>query len=190
MSLGYRSTPALTESPDAPQIRPAGNYRWVICALIFFATTINYIDRQIIGVLAPTLKKELNWSQAQYGDIVFYFQTAYAIGLLLSGPIIDRIGTKLGYALSLSIWSAAAMAHALVRTVTGFSIARFALGVAEWFPKRERALATGIFNAGTNVGAIVAPLVVPWITIKWGWHFAFLITGAAGLLWLAFWLPM
>src|SRR6267142_1720861 len=203
MSLGYRSTPALTESPDAPQIRPAGNYRWVICALIFFATTINYIDRQIIGVLAPTLKKELNWSQAQYGDIVFYFQTAYAIGLLLSGPIIDRIGTKLGYALSLLIWSAAAMAHALVRSVTGFSIARFALGlgeagnfpaaiktVAEWFPKRERALATGIFNAGTNVGAILAPLLVPWITLKWGWEWAFLITGAAGLLWLAFWLPI
>jgi len=122
----------------------------------------------------PTLKQELNWSQSQYGDIVFYFQTAYAIGLLLSGPIIDRIGTKLGYALSLLIWSLAAVAHALVRTVSGFSIARFALGlgeagnfpaaiktVAEWFPKRERALATGIFNAGTNVGAIVAPLVVP-----------------------------
>src|SRR4051812_488490 len=204
MSLNYQSAATPAESPDAPQHRPVGrNYRWVICALIFFATTVNYVDRQIIGVLAPTLKTQLNWTQAQYGDIVFYFQMAYAIGLLLSGPIIDRIGTKLGYALSLLIWSAAAMAHALVRTVTGFSIARFALGlgeagnfpaaiktVAEWFPKRERALATGIFNAGTNVGAIVAPLVVPWITIKWGWHWAFLITGAAGLLWLAFWLPM
>jgi hypothetical protein len=132
-----------------------------------------------------------------------YFQLAYAIGLLLSGPVIDRIGTKLGYALSLLIWSFAAMAHALVKTVTGFSIARFALGlgeagnfpaaiktVAEWFPKRERALATGIFNAGTNVGAILAPLLVPWITLRWGWQWAFLLTVAAGLLWLALWLPM
>src|SRR5436190_8636106 len=187
----------------AAPIRPSGYYRWVICALIFFATTVNYVDRQIIGVLAPTLKRELKWTDAQYGDIVFYFQLAYAIGLLLSGPVIDRIGTKLGYALSLLIWSFAAMAHALVRTVTGFSAARFALGlgeagnfpaaiktVAEWFPKRERALATGIFNAGTNVGAILAPLAVPWITLKWGWEWAFLITGAAGLLWLAFWLPI
>src|SRR3954470_22833025 len=187
----------------AAPIGPSGYYRWVICALIFFATTVNYVDRQIIGVLAPTLKRELKWTDAQYGDIVFYFQLAYAIGLLLSGPVIDRIGTKLGYALSLLIWSFAAMAHALVRSVTGFSAARFALGlgeagnfpaaiktVAEWFPKRERALATGVFNAGTNVGAIVAPLVVPWITIKWGWQWAFLITGAAGLIWLGFWIPM
>ena len=204
MSLDYRSVAVTAESHDAPQARPVGkNYRWVICALIFFATTVNYVDRQIIGVLAPTLKRELYWSDAQYGDIVFYFQLAYAIGLLLSGPVIDRIGTKLGYALSLLIWSFAAMAHALVRSVTGFSAARFALGlgeagnfpaaiktVAEWFPKRERALATGIFNAGTNVGAILAPLLVPWITLKWGWEWAFLITGAAGLLWLAFWLPI
>jgi MFS transporter, ACS family, hexuronate transporter len=193
--------PAVIDYPAAT--RPRGYYRWVICALIFFATTVNYVDRQIIGVLAPTLKRELNWTDVQYGDIVFYFQLAYAIGLLLSGPVIDRIGTKLGYALSLLIWSIAAMAHAAVRSVTGFSIARFALGlgeagnfpaaiktVAEWFPKRERAFATGIFNAGTNVGAILAPLIVPWITIKWGWEWAFLITGAAGLIWLAFWLPM
>src|SRR3954471_17159759 len=204
MSLDYRSAPVTAESPDAPQHRPVGrNYRWVICALVFFATTVNYVDRQIIGVLAPTLKRELKWTDAQYGDIVFYFQLAYAIGLLLSGPIIDRIGTKLGYALSLLVWSFAAMAHALVKSVTGFSAARFALGlgeagnfpaaiktVAEWFPKRERALATGIFNAGTNVGAILAPLLVPWITLRWGWHWAFLITGAAGLIWLALWLPL
>jgi len=187
----------------AVPLRPSGYYRWVICALIFFATTVNYVDRQVIGVLAPTLKHELHWTDAQYGDIVFYFQLAYAIGLLLSGPVIDRIGTKLGYALSLLIWSLAAMAHALVKSVTGFSAARFALGlgeagnfpaaiktVAEWFPRRERALATGIFNAGTNVGAIVAPLVVPWITLKWGWQWAFLLTGAAGLLWLALWIPL
>jgi len=204
MPLNYRTAPVSVESPDAPQSRPVGkNYRWVICALIFFATTVNYVDRQIIGVLAPTLKRELHWNDKQYGDIVFYFQLAYAIGLLLSGPVIDRIGTKLGYALSLLIWSFAAMAHAIVKSVTGFSAARFALGlgeagnfpaaiktVAEWFPKRERALATGIFNAGTNVGAILAPLLVPWITLKWGWQWAFLITGAAGLIWLAVWLPM
>src|SRR5215212_39689 len=202
MTLNYQSAATPAESPDAPQHRPVGrNYRWVICALIFFATTVNYVDRQIIGVLAPTLKRQLNWTDSQYGDIVFYFQTAYAIGLLLSGPIIDRIGTKLGYALSLLIWSAAAMAHALVRSVTGFSIARFALGlgeagnfpaaiktVAEWFPKRERALATGIFNAGTNVGALATPLLVPAIVIAWGWYEAFIFTGIIGFIWLAFWL--
>jgi len=198
---------AVETQPEAldyhSQIRPRGNYRWVICALLFFATTINYVDRQIIGVLAPTLKRDLHWDDIQYSNIITAFQIAYAIGLLLSGRFIDWIGTRIGYALSLLLWSISAMAHALVRSVWGFSVARFALGfaeagnfpaaiksVAEWFPKRERALATGVFNAGTNVGAIVAPLLVPWITIKWGWHWAFLITGAAGLVWLAFWLPM
>jgi ACS family hexuronate transporter-like MFS transporter len=204
MSLDYRSATVTGESADGPQGRPVGkNYRWVICALIFFATTINYVDRQIIGVLAPTLKRELNWDDIQYSNIVTFFHIAYALGLLLGGRFIDLVGTKIGYAISLVLWSGAAMAHAFVRSVTGFSAARFALGfaeagnfpaaiktVAEWFPKRERALATGIFNAGTNVGAIVAPLVVPWITIKWGWQWAFLITGAAGLIWLAFWLPV
>src|SRR4051794_31091322 len=185
------------------QFPPRGNYRWVICGLLFFATTINYVDRQIIGVLAPTLKRELHWDDIQYSNIITAFQIAYALGLLLSGRFIDWIGTKIGYALSLLLWSAAAMAHALVHSVFGFSSARFALGfaeagnfpaaiksVAEWFPKRERAFATGIFNAGTNVGAIVAPLVVPWITLKWGWQWAFLLTGAAGLIWLALWLPL
>src|SRR5690242_15695342 len=120
-----QSQPAVVDY--AVPLKPSGHYRWLICALIFFATTINYVDRQIIGVLASTLKRDLHWTDAQYGDIVFYFQTAYAIGLLLSGPIIDRIGTKLGYALSLLIWSFAAMAHAMVKSVTGFSAARFAL---------------------------------------------------------------
>src|SRR5258705_11206116 len=156
MSLDYRSAAVTAESHDAPQARPVGkNYRWVICALILFATTVNYVDRQIIGVLAPTLKRELKWSDAQYGDIVFYFQLAYAIGLLLSGPVIDRIGTRLGYAASLLIWSLAAAAHALVRSVSGFSLARFALGlgeagnfpaaittVAEWCAKTGRCLGT------------------------------------------------
>ena len=187
----------------AAPTRPRGNYRWVICALIFFATTVNYVDRQIIGVLAPTLKRQLNWDDIQYSNIITAFQIAYALGLLLSGRFIDWVGTKIGYALALLLWSVAAMAHAAVSSVFGFSAARFALGfaeagnfpaaikaVAEWFPKRERALATGFFNAGTNVGAIIAPLVVPWITIRFGWQWAFLVTGAAGLIWLALWLPL
>lgn len=181
----------------------AGHFRWVICGLLFFATTINYIDRQIIGILAPKLSQELNWTEGDYANIVFCFQFAYAIGLLLAGSIIDRLGTRLGYALSLTIWSLAAMGHGLVRTVMGFGVARFALGlgeagnfpaaiktIAEWFPKRERALATGIFNAGSNVGAILAPLTVPWIVLHWGWPWAFYLTGGIGLAWLALWLPI
>lgn len=180
-----------------------GYYRWVVCALIFFATTINYIDRQIIGILKPTLQGELGWSEIDYSNIVFAFQLAYAVGLLVSGRLIDRFGTKAGYAVALTLWSVAAAAHAGVRSVLGFMTVRFALGlgeagnfpaaiktVAEWFPRRERALATGIFNSGTNVGAIVAPLVVPWLTLTWGWPAAFLITGAIGLVWLVFWIPM
>jgi ACS family hexuronate transporter-like MFS transporter len=180
-----------------------GYYRWVVCALIFFATTVNYVDRQVIGILKTTLQTELGWSEIDYGDIVFAFSLAYAIGLFFSGRIIDRLGTKRGYALSLTVWSFAAMAHAAASTVGGFRAARFALGlgeagnfpaaiktVTEWFPRKERALATGIFNSGTNVGAIVAPLVVPWITIQYGWQSAFLITGAIGLLWLALWWPL
>lgn len=177
-----------------------GHYRWTIVALLFFATTINYMDRQVIGILAPVLEKEIGWSEIDYGNIVTAFTGAYALGLLLIGRLIDKIGTKIGYALSLTGWSIAAMLHALASTVFGFASARFALGifeagnfpaaiktVAEWFPKKERALATGIFNAGSNVGAIVAPLLVPWITIMWGWQEAFIITGAIGLIWLAFW---
>jgi len=180
-----------------------GYYRWVVCALIFFATTVNYIDRQVIGILKTTLQTELGWSEIDYGDIVFAFSLAYAIGLFFSGRIIDRLGTKRGYALSLTVWSFAAMAHAAASTVGGFRAARFALGlgeagnfpaaiktVTEWFPRKERALATGIFNSGTNVGAVVAPLAVPWITIQYGWQAAFLITGAIGLLWLGLWWPL
>ncbi len=180
-----------------------GYYRWTICALLFLATTVNYVDRQVIGILKPTLQRELGWSEINYGDIVFWFQVAYAIGLLFVGRLIDRLGTKFGYSLALLVWSAAAMAHATVRSVAGFASARFALGlgesgnfpaaikaVAEWFPRRERALATGIFNSGSNVGAIVAPLVVPWLTLAYGWQAAFLVTGALGLLWLAAWIPL
>ncbi len=178
-------------------------YRWIICALLFFATTINYVDRQVIGILAPTLGKEIGWNEAQYGNIVMCFTIAYALGMLLAGPVIDGLGTRVGYALALFVWSLAGMAHGLARTVAGFATARFALGlgeagnfpaaiktVAEWFPRKERALATGIFNAGSNVGAIVAPLTVPWITLHLGWPWAFYLTGAIGLIWLAFWLPL
>lgn len=179
------------------------HYRWVICALVFLATTVNYVDRQVIGILKTTLQKDLGWTEIDYGNIVFAFQAAYAIGLLVVGSVIDRLGTKLGYTLALVCWSLAAMAHAAVRSVAGFSAARFALGlgeagnfpaaiksIAEWFPKKERALATGIFNSGSNVGAILAPLAVPWLTITYGWQAAFLATGAIGLLWLVAWIPL
>jgi ACS family hexuronate transporter-like MFS transporter len=180
-----------------------GHYRWVICGLIFLATTINYVDRQVIGILKPTLQQELGWSEVDYGNIVLAFTTAYAIGQAVTGRLIDRIGTKLGYALALTVWSVAAMLHAAARSVAGFATARFALGlgeaanfpvaiktVAEWFPRGERALATGIFNSGTNVGATVAPIIVPWLTLAYGWPAAFLVTGALGFFWLLLWLPL
>jgi MFS transporter, ACS family, hexuronate transporter len=177
-----------------------GKYRWTICTLIFFATTINYLDRQVIGILKPLLKSDLKIGEAEYGFIVTAFQLSYAIGMLLAGRLIDKIGTKIGYALSLILWSFAAMAHALAKGPWGFGIARSFLGISEsgnfpaaiktvteWFPKKERALATGIFNSGTNIGAIVAPIMVPWIAATWGWQMAFIATGALGLLWLIFW---
>lgn len=180
-----------------------GKYRWLICALLFFATTINYVDRAVLGVLAPTLRHEIGWSDQEYGFISAAFTLAYAIGFLFAGWFIDRVGTRIGYTVYLSVWSLAAAAHALAKSAFGFGIARFALGigesgnfpaaiktVAEWFPKKERAFATGIFNAGSNVGAILAPALVPWIALTWGWQEAFVITGLAGLVWIAFWWPM
>ncbi len=177
-----------------------GHYRWVICALLFFATTINYIDRHVLGILAPSLKTELNWSEIDYSNVVFAFQLAYAIGLVGVGWLMDWIGTRKGFSLAIIFWSIAAMAHAVARSVGGFAAARFGLGlgeagnfpaaiktVAEWFPRKERALATGIFNAGSNVGATVAPLLVPWLALNYGWQSAFLLTGAIGFLWLGFW---
>ena len=170
---------------------------------MFVATTVNYIDRQVLGVLAPELQRVIGWNEIEYGNIVAAFQAAYAIGLLAAGGMMDRIGTRLGYTFSIGIWSLATMGHALVRTVLGFGIARFFLGlgeagnfpaaiktVAEWFPKRERALATGIFNAGTNIGATVAPILVPWMTVKYGWQSTFIATGALGALWIIPWLLM
>ena len=178
-----------------------GRYRWTICALLFFATTINYIDRQVLGILAPTLQRDLGWNEQQFGDIVSWFTIAYALGFLVVGRIMDRVGTRRGFAGAIVIWSIAAMAHAFARTAAGFSAARFALGlgesgnfpaslktVAEWFPSRERAFATGIFNAGSNVGAILTPIIVPWIALRWGWQAAFIATGAIGFVWLVVWL--
>jgi ACS family hexuronate transporter-like MFS transporter len=180
-----------------------GRYRWVICGLLFFATTVNYVDRQVLGILSKDLKAAIGWTEVDYGNIVAAFNAAYAFGLLLAGRLMDRIGTRAGYAIAIVWWSLAAMAHALARTPFGFGVARAALGigeagnfpaaiktVAEWFPKKERAFATGIFNAGSNVGAIVAPLTVPWIATHMGWRWAFILTGAIGFIWLVFWLPV
>jgi len=177
--------------------------RWWICGLLFLATTINYMDRAVLGVLAPTLRADVGWSDQQYGYINAAFTLAYAIGFLFAGWFIDRVGVRVGYAAYLVVWSLAAAGHALARTATGFGVARFALGigesgnfpaavktVAEWFPKRERALATGIFNAGSNVGAILAPALVPWIALHWHWQAAFVITGLSGLAWVALWMPL
>jgi len=175
-------------------------FRWYVCALLFFATTINYVDRQVLGLLKPVLEKELGWREAEYGWIVFAFQLAYALMMPFAGRLIDWAGTRLGYAVAVTLWSLAAMGHALAHSATGFGAARFALGlsesgnfpaaiktVADWFPQRERALATGIFNSGANIGAIVAPLVVPFLALHYGWRAAFLATGAAGFVWVLLW---
>jgi ACS family hexuronate transporter-like MFS transporter len=177
-----------------------GKYRWTVVVLLFFATTINYLDRQVIGLLKPTLEKAFSWTESDYGHVVMAFSAAYAVGLLIFGRVIDRIGTKVGYTISVIVWSIAAIGHALARSTFGFGMARAALGlgeagnfpaaiktIAEWFPKKERALATGIFNSGANIGAVVAPIMVPWILGLWGWQEAFIITGAIGFVWLIFW---
>lgn len=177
-----------------------GKYRWRIVVLLFFATTINYIDRQVLGILAPELQKLFGWDEADYGYIIMAFQAAYAIGLLSTGALLDKIGTRLGFIVSMSLMSVAGMFHAAFSSVTAFAVARFGLGigasanfpaaiksVAEWFPKKERALATGIFNTGSNLGAILSPLLIPFIAITLGWQWAFIIAGALGFVWLIFW---
>jgi ACS family hexuronate transporter-like MFS transporter len=221
----HQPSPPAVRATVADAAAPAtagGNVRWIVCALLFFAATINYIDRQVIGILKPTLQQQYGWSEIDYADIVFAFQLAYAIGLVLSGPVMDRIGARRGFVVAISVWSLAAMLHAeatvigapvatilsgfglaYTTSVAGFIGARFLLGlgeagnfpasikvVAEWFPKRERAFATGLFNSGTNIGALITPLVVPWITLTWGWYWAFVATGAVGFLWLLFWIPL
>jgi len=204
-----------------------GYCRWIVCALLFFAATINYIDRQVIGILKPTLVNEFQWNDERiYAAIIFTFQLAYAIGLLLAGRIMDKVGVRRGLALAVTLWSAAAVAQAAAAAVpglrlpsinldaasgfslvslsgaaAGFALARFVLGlgeagnfpasikaVAEWFPKKERALATGIFNSGTNIGALLTPIAVPWITLRWGWQWAFIATGLIGFVWVVWWL--
>jgi ACS family hexuronate transporter-like MFS transporter len=177
-----------------------GSYRWTVCALIFFATTVNYLDRQVIGILKPMLESDLGIGEKAYSHIIMAFQLCYGVAMVLAGRLIDKFGTKLGYAVSVALWSIAAMGHALAKGVIGFGFWRGFLGVteagnfpaaiktvAEWFPKKERALATGIFNSGTNVGAIIAPLAIPAIVVAWGWQAAFIITGAIGFVWVVLW---
>jgi len=182
------------------EIKKIGNYRWTVCSLIFFATTINYLDRQVIGILKPLLESDLNIGEVQYANIVTIFQLCYGVSMLIAGRLIDKFGTKIGYGVSVLLWSIAAMGHALAKGVIGFGFWRALLGIsesgnfpaankatAEWFPKKERALAFSIFNSGTNVGAIAAPLAVPAIIITWGWQAAFIITGGIGFIWLILW---
>ena len=195
-----RTLPLQTETRSHTLLRPRGLVRWMICALLFFATTVNYIDRQVLSVLKPMLETQLNWSEADYGWIVFAFQTAYALMMPVAGRFIDWAGTRLGYALAVLLWSFAAMSHSFARTAMQFSLARFALGigeaanfpaairtVADWFPQKERSFATGIFNSGTNVGVVVAALS-PFVAIRFGWQATFVITGTLGLLWVVPWL--
>ncbi|HEY0055368.1 MAG TPA: MFS transporter [Pedobacter sp.] len=181
-----------------------GKYRWTICGLIFFATTVNYLDRAVISLLKPYLAAAFHWDAveeaANYTDIEIAFKVAYAFGLLFAGKVIDILGTKIGYALATALWSVAAVCHAFATGTAGFAIARVFLGIteagnfpaaikatAEWFPKKERAFATGIFNSGSNIGAIIAPLTVPFIAEMWGWQWAFIITGMVGFIWLVLW---
>lgn len=198
----------------------AGYYRWIICALLFLAATINYIDRQVIGILKPTLQQEFGWTELDYGDIVLAFQLAYGIGFVFAGRLMDRLGTRLGFSLAIVLWSVAAIGHAEAvvvgemtgpvfamlglgysTSVAGFIVMRFLLGigeagnfpaaiktVAEWFPRRERAFATGLFNSGTNIGALLTPLIVPWVAVTYGWYWSFVVTGLIGFAWLVVWL--
>lgn len=176
------------------------NVRWTVVALIFFATTVNYIDRQVIGLLKPYIQDDLGWTEADYGYIVTAFQVAYGIGMIVGGRLLDRLGSKLGYSLAIVVWSLGAVLHAAAKSVVGFGGARAVLGVgeagnfpaavkviAEWFPKRDRAFATGVFNSGTTIGAIIAPIIVTAITLQWGWRWAFIITGLLGFIWVVAW---
>ena len=194
--------PARVAATALPPAATVGNYRWVICALLFLATTINYVDRQILALLKPILDQQLHWTESEYGWINAVFQGSYGAGLLFFGWFVDRFGTKLGYAVSIVAWSLAAMSHGLVGSVRGFFFARIGLGASEggnfpsaiksislWFPKKERAFATSIQNSGANVGALLAPLAVPWIALHYGWQASFVIAGVAGFLWLLLWIP-
>lgn len=192
-------------APDgvAAAATTAGRYRWVICALLFAATAINYVDRQMIGVLKPTLQAEMGWSESDFANIIFWFQLAYAIGYVGFGRIVDVVGARLGYTVAIVIWTISHMAHGLAGSVTQFALARAGLGigeagnfpagikaVTEWFPQKERAYAIGLFNAGANVGAIITPLLVPVIVLAFDWRMAFYVTGVFGILWLIAWLAI
>ena len=195
-----------TSIPDAVQDSPAqnaGRVRWLICGLLFFAATVNYMDRQVISLLKPTLQVQFGWSEIGYSRIIVAFQVAYGASLLFIGKWIDRLGTRAGFTLAVLFWSVSAMAHAAASSVFQFGLARFSLGigeagsfpasikaVAEWFPKKERALATGIFNSGASVGAIVTPLLVPWLTIRFGWRMAFIGICSLGMVWIVAWLAL
>jgi len=193
----------LDVDPVVQAAGPIGRVRWTICGLLFAASTINYIDRQVLGLLAPDLQRTFGWDELQYGYIVSAFQAAYAIGFIFAGQLMDRLGTRRGYAIAVGLWSVAAMSAGFAWSAVTFGAARFGLGLgesgnfpaaikttAEWFPKRERAFATGIFNSGTNIGAVIAPLTVPWIALTLGWRWAFVLTGAIGFIWVAVWLSI
>jgi len=196
---GNEALLAQTEEDLSPGAR-IGRVRWTICAMLFAATSINYMDRQVIAILKPTLEHSIGMTEMNYGYVVDAFQLAYALGLLAAGRFVDKVGTRIGYIVIMAVWSLSAMGHALANSVMEFGIARFCLGIgesgnfpaaikttAEWFPQRERSLATGIFNSGSNVGAILAPIVVPWVTIRFGWHAAFLVTGCFSAMWIVWW---
>jgi ACS family hexuronate transporter-like MFS transporter len=205
--MGYQSSSDsasnLAADASSPPYVPAsaGHFRWIICTLLLLGITKNYMDRQVLGVLKTTLQHNFGWNEIDFGNLVFAFQAAYAAGMLLVGRLVDRLGVRLGYAVTMIFWSLASMGHALASSLTGFIVARASLGftesgvfpcsikaVAEWFPNKERSFAIGIFNAGANVGAMLTPLLVPWVVIHWGWRWAFIITGGIGFLWLALWL--
>lgn len=201
VTLLSMDTDALSAGQETRTFAHTGYFRWIICVLLLLGTTKNYMDRQVLGVLKTTLQHDLGWNEIDYSNLVFAFQAAYAAGLLAVGWFVDRVGTRIGYALAMAFWSLASMGHAVASAFSSFVIARSTLGfgeaavfpasiktVAEWFPKKERALATGIFNAGTNLGAIITPLIAPWITIRWGWRWTFVFTGALGFVWLVLWL--
>jgi len=192
--------PVVSPSPTELQTK-LGHFRWLICGLLFYATTVNYMDRVVMGILKTTIAKDLHWTDSDYGQVTAAFQVGYAIMLPIAGRLIDWLGLRIGYPLAVLVWGLSSMAHAFAGNFVQFSVARLGLGlgeaanfpaaikaVADWFPRKERALATGIFNSGTNVGALIAPLVVPIVVVRFGWHSAFLVTGAMSLSWILVWL--
>ena len=192
-----------SERSQEARMAPAGHYRWVVIGLLFVITTINYMDRNLLGVLKPTIQGDLHFNESEYGDIVFAFSMAYAAGYAGMGAFTDKVGIRIGLAVAAMIWSAASTAHGLVTSVAGFAVARIFLGlgeggnfptciksVATWFPVRDRALATGVFNSGSNIGGLLAPIIAAFVTANWGWQTAFYVTGAVGFVWVVFWFVM